>query len=669
MCEFDDGHVVLAPVRMGKGSVLEVRASLDGGASLGEDACVTALSIVTMGHHVPRGERWDGIPAKRSGVVGPRPAIDCGGEALSPFAHAVMLIGLRTLGAWAGFLPSFLVTAALLHAAGDAEGLRAWLADPSVGADSIWMVGLSLALAVIAALVLQGVAMRFGPRAPAGVHRTRSAMHVITTLRTNAVDLAGFWLAGTLFWPWWLRLAGARVGPKSEISTIIDVLPEQVSIGGPCFLADGIYLGGPRIDRGTVEVRPIHLGVGTFVGNHAVIPAGVHMPDGVLMGVSTVADDKRMAKGTSWFGHPQFELPRREVIAMDASLTYKPNLLRWTNRLFWEVLRFSVPVVPAVGFVWWAESLAPFAETDPAVWLWHAPLASLAFAWGLAGLVLALKWLLLGRVKPGQHAMWSCWVGRWDFHYVAWEMLSRHALMRLSGTLLLAWYLRAIGVKVGKGVVLGNGFAQVVDPDMITIGDGATVDTMFQAHSFEDRVLKMDLVNIGARATPRLGRALRHHVRRGLHRRRPQRRDEERTAAAAPRIRRRPDAPRALIERFAAVAAHGCAAEGACECGVCASSGSLASAGCRRERAARCRPSAGPLAARGCRDGRGARNAMQCEANCDRSPRGVQRGAIGCAVRTSLLPSVVTAYGNGSSVVAAPTRPCLSTASTQKLRR
>ena len=505
MCEFDDGHVVLLPVRMGNGSVLEVRSSLDGGASLGDDACVTALSIVTMGHHVPRGERWDGIPAKKVGLVGAPPAVDCGGKALSAPVHAALLIGLRTFGAWAGLLPALAAIAALLAATGDAAGLRAWLADPSVGAESIWMLGLSLALAVVAALFLQGLTMRFGPRAPAGVHRVRSAMHVVTTLRTNAVDLAGFWLAGTLFWPWWLRLAGARVGPKSEISTILDVLPEHVSIGGPCFLADGIYLGGPRIDRGTVEVRPIHLGTGSFVGNHCVIPAGVHMPDGVLIGVSTVADDKRMTKGSSWFGLPQFELPRREVIAMDDRLTYKPNLLRWTNRLFWELMRLAVPVVPAIGFVWWAEALSPFAVDDPSLWLWHAPLASLAFAFGLAGLVLVLKWLLLGRVKPGQHAMWSCWVGRWDFHYVAWEMLSRHALMRLSGTLLLAWYLRAIGVKVGKRVVLGNGFAQVVDPDMITIGDGATVDTMFQAHSFEDRVLKMDLVNIGARATLRRG--------------------------------------------------------------------------------------------------------------------------------------------------------------------
>jgi acetyltransferase-like isoleucine patch superfamily enzyme len=40
---------------------------------------------------------------------------------------------------------------------------------------------------------------------------------------------------------------------------------------------------------------------------------------------------------------------------------------------------------------------------------------------------------------------------------------------------------------------------------MIDIGDGATVDTMFQAHSFEDRVLKIDRVRIGDGAT--VGRA------------------------------------------------------------------------------------------------------------------------------------------------------------------
>jgi acetyltransferase-like isoleucine patch superfamily enzyme len=40
---------------------------------------------------------------------------------------------------------------------------------------------------------------------------------------------------------------------------------------------------------------------------------------------------------------------------------------------------------------------------------------------------------------------------------------------------------------------------------MLAIGDDATVDTMFQAHSFEDRVLKLDHVKVGPRVTLRRG--------------------------------------------------------------------------------------------------------------------------------------------------------------------
>ena len=119
----------------------------------------------------------------------------------------------------------------------------------------------------------------------------------------------------------------------------------------------------------------------------------------------------------------------------------------------------------------------------------------------MCALVLAMKWLLLGRVRPGEHALWSCWCSRWDFHYTLWDRLATPVLSRLEGTLLLAWYLRATGMRIGKRVVLGPGFAQVVDPDMIQIDDDATVHALFQAHTFEDRLLKIDRVRIRARAT------------------------------------------------------------------------------------------------------------------------------------------------------------------------
>jgi hypothetical protein len=75
-------------------------------------------------------------------------------------------------------------------------------------------------------------------------------------------------------------------------------------------------------------------------------------------------------------------------------------------------------------------------------------------------------------------------------------------LAALEGTLLLAVYLRRMGTKIGKRVILGDGFAQVVDPDMLDIGDGATVNAMFQAHTFEDRVLKIGSVKVHAYCTP-----------------------------------------------------------------------------------------------------------------------------------------------------------------------
>jgi non-ribosomal peptide synthetase-like protein len=130
-----------------------------------------------------------------------------------------------------------------------------------------------------------------------------------------------------------------------------------------------------------------------------------------------------------------------------------------------------------------------------------APLATLAAFLTLCGIVLAMKWALIGRVRPGQHPLWSCWCSRWDFLYVAWNLYASPVLSAFEGTLWLPWYLRAMGMKIGKGVVLGPGFAQVVDPDMIEIGDGATVHAMFQAHTFEDRVLKIDRVRIRRHAT------------------------------------------------------------------------------------------------------------------------------------------------------------------------
>jgi len=245
------------------------------------------------------------------------------------------------------------------------------------------------------------------------------------------------------------------------------------------------------------------LGKNTFLGNHVVIPAGQRLPDDVLMGVCTVADDTVIRAGTGWFGHPPFELPRREIIELDRRLTHEPSLIRYLNRVFWELLRNGLLIFPLLVFPTWFELLAAAqtAVSRPLFLLAVVPLVTLGTIVFFCLLVLALKWILLGRVRPGIHAFWSCWCSRWDFLYVAWGFYASRALTALEGTLLLSWYLRAMGARVGRRVILGAGFAQVVDPDMLQFEDGATVSCQFQAHTFEDRVLKIDRVLIQRQAT------------------------------------------------------------------------------------------------------------------------------------------------------------------------
>jgi non-ribosomal peptide synthetase-like protein len=115
--------------------------------------------------------------------------------------------------------------------------------------------------------------------------------------------------------------------------------------------------------------------------------------------------------------------------------------------------------------------------------------------------VVGLKWLLLGRVVPARHPFWSCWCARWDFLYAAWQTWARGVLTALEGSLYLNPVLRLFGARIGRRVVLSGGFGQVVDPDMLCFEDDATVVCQFQAHTFEDRVLKIDRLRIGRGAT------------------------------------------------------------------------------------------------------------------------------------------------------------------------
>lgn len=487
--ELEAGTLVFGAVTVRRDATLETRAGMSPGAELGEGSILRALSNLGRGE-VHERAILDGVPAQRVARAPEPPVV-----AAPPHAALRLAVALALLATLATALVAPWTAALWLFGVSiDALGLSP--------ANLARLAGATIAGAIGSVLMHALLVRALGP-APRGPFSLHGIAALRLSLQSMLVEGAGKWLSGTIMWPMWLNLAGARIGKGCEISTITDVVPSTVAIGAETFFADGIYLGGPALHAGTATIEPIELSRSCFVGNHAVLPSGSRLAPETLVGISTRGSGLPDESGASWFGHPVFRLPRREVVDAPRELTHDPPLVRRINRWAWELARFALPLGPiVVALVWFrAMEAASAAQATALFRLVTLPLGVLAALASLALAILAMKWILVGRVKPGTHPLWSCWCSRWDYLYVAWGMWAAKPLAALEGTLLLVLYLRAMGSRIGKRALLGAGFSHVVDPDMLRFGDDVTVQALFQAHTFEDRVLKIDHVHIRDGAT------------------------------------------------------------------------------------------------------------------------------------------------------------------------
>lgn len=523
----------VAPISVGARSLVSVRASVEGGASVGSDAELRPLSSLRKGERVPDGEVWDGVPASEVGAIAPRPELDdaeaLARERATPYRHGLAQILLEELVRAVLGLPTalLLLVTLFLVGLGEERAFLEFLFDPLARPGCLVSLGLVVVLSGPISLLVSGLGMRFFQRVPQGVFSRYGSRYWWIWIRTGVLERAGEVLSGTMFWPWWLRLSGMRLGKNSEVSTITDVLPEQCSIGRDSFFADGIYFGGPVLRDGVVEVAPVAIGSRSFLGNHAVVEPSTSVPDDVLVGVCTVAGAAPLRADSSWFGHPPFELPNREVVDADRALTHDPGPFLYWNRFAWEASRFLLPVLVGLfGLAWLdlvedrisehaqkalsidGESLSSIFEVPASFWWLTIPTLTALSGLAAIAVVCAAKWLLLGRVKASQHGLWSSWCCRWDFVYVLWARLGRGPLSQLDGTPMIQTFLRSFGVGIGSRVTLGRGFAHVVDPDMLRFEHGACVDGLFQAHTFEDRVLKTAPVFLRPGSSTRRGSVL-----------------------------------------------------------------------------------------------------------------------------------------------------------------
>ncbi|MHA7224051.1 Pls/PosA family non-ribosomal peptide synthetase [Arthrobacter sp. RHLT1-20] len=492
-----DGDVVhIGAIHIGAGATIGARSTLMPGATIGAGAQVAPGSAV-LGK-VKAGQLVAGSPAERRGKA-KHSWPDTAPE--HPLMGRLWFAGFAAASAVLALIPLVSASAAaavMFYFIQGKESLSAAIPQLVLSlppAALVWFL-MNLVLILLTTRLL-GVGLA------EGYYRVRSRIGWQVWATERVLDLARdllFPIYASLFTPVWLRLLGAKIGKNVEASTVL-LIPKMTTVGEGAFLADDTMVASYELDGGWLRIAPAKIGKRSFLGNSGMTAAGRSVPKNSLVAVLSATPAKAKS-GTSWLGSPPVRL-RRTAIASDDTRTYQPPLRLKIARTLWELGRF-VPVVATVSV-----AAGVFLAFD-----WLASTFNYGVAAALGGVVILIagavaagsavvaKWVLVGRIRPGEHPLWSSFIWRNEVVDTFIEMVSAPWFARAAtGTPAMVWWLRALGARIGAGTWCESYW--LPEADLVTLGRNSTVNRgcVVQTHLFHDRVMSIDTVTLEDGAT------------------------------------------------------------------------------------------------------------------------------------------------------------------------
>ncbi|WP_262492155.1 Pls/PosA family non-ribosomal peptide synthetase [Microbacterium sp. ANT_H45B] len=489
-----DGDTVrIGGIRIGADATIGARSTLAPGTKIGRGAEIAPGSAVFG--RVRAKQRWAGSPAARIGGTS------------SPFAPDRPPTRVRWLWAYAASSALLGLLPVISLAAGAGILVLGIRGSDSLLAAVPGILALLVPAVLVAGLVFAGLVLLFvrvlGLGLAEGVYpvRSRVAWQAWTTERLlDSARTFLFPLYSSIVTPIWLRALGADVGRDVEASTVL-LIPTLATIADGAFLADDTMVATYELRGGWMRLRRARIGKRAFLGNSGMAAGGHNVPRDGLVAVLSVAPPKAKA-GSSWLGSPAARL-RRVVNDSDLERTYRPRASLRLARALWESCRIvPVFVTCAIGL---SVMLALAAVVENGGLGWAVVLSSVVMlaAGAVAALVTTIaKWLIVGPIRAGEHPLWSSFVWRTEVSDTFTEMVAAPWFANAAaGTPALAIWLRSLGAKIGRGVWTDSYW--LPEPDLVTLGDGATVNRgcVVQTHLFHDRVMSIDAVTLENGAT------------------------------------------------------------------------------------------------------------------------------------------------------------------------
>ena len=505
--EIVDGRLNIGNVTIGRDCFVGSNTMLGLHTQLADRSRIGDLSYLGNGLTIPTGETWTGSPAR----LDPNASSQTD-ELLTPVPKCGTLLKLGyligSIAVWLvpfiAAIPGFLLWQELFKELEIYELLL-----PSAILGSFSFIGIFCLQVLLYKWILLG-------KVKPGNYPIYSSFGLrkwwVDRLMSMSLEMMPT-LYSTLYLLPWLRMLGAKIGARTEISTATNITPDLLSIGAESFIADTVSLGAVKVDRGWMELATTNIGSQTFVGNGALIPAHSTIADNSLIGCLSIppVSDTPMQPDTAWLGSPAIYIPHREVIdSYEEAQTYKPPRHLYAIRLAIEFLRVTLPGSIHFIVLFTLEAGLTIVADGTSSWKWDLVIWLGVFFWfpfcyflftALSTfLVIGLKWLIIGRYRSGTIPLWSSFIWRTELITGLYEaIIVPGFLFFLLGTPFAPMLLRLLGMKIGRNVYIET--TDFTEFDLITIEDNVILDrdATLQTHLFEDRVMKLGKLHLHPR--------------------------------------------------------------------------------------------------------------------------------------------------------------------------
>ena len=281
------------------------------------------------------------------------------------------------------------------------------------------------------------------------------------------------------------------------------LIPAFVRVGDGAFLADDTMVGGYELGGGWMRVEHVRVGKRAFLGNSGMTAPGRRVPKKALVAVLSAAPQRARPRparpgsaarrvrcaASATTPTPPARTPRRAGCGWRGRWSRPAGSCRSGSHVLLGVLVVATLAALLDRGPWWAVLLGG--------------LVLLAAGCVAGGVAVLAKWLLVGRMRPAEHPLWSSFVWRNELADTFVEMVAAPWFARAATGTAGAEPVAAGDGRRGSGAACGARPTGCPRPTWSTCGDGATVDRgcVVQTHLFHDRIMSMDRVTLDDGAT------------------------------------------------------------------------------------------------------------------------------------------------------------------------